>query len=117
MSNDIQCPYCGKEQEICHDDGYGYEEDRMWEQDCRSCGKTFGFKTTIMFSYKAYATPCKETNKHVWKRTKTFPKEFSRMFCTVCEEERPMTAEEREAEGIGTPKDYFEQLDRERQKG
>jgi len=26
-TNDVECPYCGAEQEINHDDGQGYDED------------------------------------------------------------------------------------------
>jgi hypothetical protein len=29
MNEDVKCPYCGKYQEIDHDDGYG----------CEDCGK------------------------------------------------------------------------------
>ena len=25
--SDMQCPYCGADQEVCHDDGAGYSED------------------------------------------------------------------------------------------
>jgi len=34
--SDVTCPYCRDEQEINHDDGYGYEEDKEHEQDCHS---------------------------------------------------------------------------------
>ena len=33
---DVDCPYCKAEQDINHDDGYGYEEDGMYEQECQS---------------------------------------------------------------------------------
>lgn len=48
--SDVTCPYCGEEQEINHDDGYGYEEDEAHEQDCL-CGKTFRFNTRISYNY------------------------------------------------------------------
>lgn len=48
--SDVKCPYCGEEQEINHDDGYGYEEGKDHEQDC-SCGKSFVFTTFISFCY------------------------------------------------------------------
>ena len=28
---DCECPYCGEDQEINHDDGYGYEENGVYE--------------------------------------------------------------------------------------
>jgi len=52
--SDINCPYCGAENEINHDDGYGYEEDRKHEQDCVSCEREFKFTTSIMFHYEVF---------------------------------------------------------------
>jgi len=52
--SDVKCPYCGEEQEINHDDGYGYEEDGDYEQECEHCEKTFNFTTSISFSYDVY---------------------------------------------------------------
>jgi len=49
---DVECPYCECGQEICHDDGYGYEEGVYHEQQCSDCGKTFVFKTSISFDYE-----------------------------------------------------------------
>lgn len=53
MNDDVECPYCGEGQEINHDDGYGYEEDRRHEQQCGSCEKHFVFTTSISFYYEA----------------------------------------------------------------
>lgn len=55
--SDVKCPYCGSEQEINHDDGYGYDEGDEYEQDCPACNKTFKFTTFISFSY---AVECQE---------------------------------------------------------
>jgi len=30
--SDVECPYCGADVEINHDDGYGYTEDCLHEQ-------------------------------------------------------------------------------------
>ena len=49
---DCYCPYCGKGQEICHDDGYGYAEDKDYEQECADCEKTFLYTTSIHFHYE-----------------------------------------------------------------
>lgn len=51
MNDDVKCPYCGTEQEINHDDGYGYEEDGDFEQGCTHCGKEFKFTTSVSFNY------------------------------------------------------------------
>lgn len=52
--SDVTCPYCGTEQEINHDDGYGYEEDGEYEQDCVDCDKAFKFTTSISYHYNVY---------------------------------------------------------------
>lgn len=54
MNDEVKCPYCGVEQEINHDDGYGYAEDCHHEQDCVSCERTFEFTTSISFDYSVY---------------------------------------------------------------
>jgi len=51
---DVECPYCGDGQEICHDDGQGYEEDKRHKQMCGTCGKTFVFTTSIHCYYEAW---------------------------------------------------------------
>ena len=58
MSKDVQCPYCHEWNEICHDGGYGYTEDDTFNQECRSCGKSFAFSTSIVFYYEVYKAPC-----------------------------------------------------------
>ena len=49
--SDVNCPYCNDEQEIDHDDGYGYDEDRTHEQRCSKCGKDFEFTTSMSYTY------------------------------------------------------------------
>lgn len=49
----VDCPYCGVNQAIRHDDGQGYTEDETHEQECCACKKTFVFTTSIIFVYDA----------------------------------------------------------------
>jgi hypothetical protein len=56
--SDVTCSYCGHEQNINHDDGYGYDESQTYEQECHECDKIFAFTTYIHFSYDVYAAPC-----------------------------------------------------------
>ena len=91
---DVECPYCNDWIEIDHDDGYGYEENELHQQDCAHCGKTFTYNTTISFSYDAYPAPCLNGEDHNWKERVTYPKEFTRMICSTCEDERQPTEEE-----------------------
>lgn len=85
--SDIQCPYCEAEQEINHDDGYGYTEGELHNQTCRSCNKTFAFTTQISFYYEAQKAPCLNDGEHLWKavRSSHYPN-FKR--CEHCGEEK-----------------------------
>lgn len=49
--SDAKCPYCKTEQEINHDDGYGYEDGETYEQQCTACEKAFKFTTAILYVY------------------------------------------------------------------
>ncbi len=97
MLNDMECPYCEAEQEVCHDDGEGYSEDVAHEHECTECGKTFVFYTEISFDYTPQKADCLNDGEHEFKATHTSPVKYSRMRCTMCEEERQPTAEELQA--------------------
>ena len=86
--NDINCPYCDHEQNICHDDGFGYEEDVFHEKQCGACEKHFTFTTYVSFSYTAHKADCLNDGKHVWKR------QYTIMRCQTCEETREPTKNE-----------------------
>ncbi len=90
MPYDVECPYCGKGQEINHDDGYGYEENDIHEQECPACEQTFIYTTSISFYYKPEKAACKNGGDHDYQKTMTFPPEAARMKCTVCWEEKPI---------------------------
>jgi len=71
--SDVGCPYCGEDQEINHDDGYGYDEDKCHEQECVSCGKKFKFTIQISCYYEVF---CQDgdhdleqssRNKYIWR--------------------------------------------------
>lgn len=62
--SDIECPECGYGQQIDHDDGYGYEEGVLHEQECPECEKTFVFTTSISFYYEAHKAPCLNGASH-----------------------------------------------------
>lgn len=92
MPPDVECPYCGEGQEICHDDGYGYKEDELHQQECHNCEKTFGYRTSISFSYEAEKVACFngekcnfiESHRHTVDNGQTVV--FSR--CTECDTEK-----------------------------
>jgi hypothetical protein len=88
--SDVECPYCGKDQEINHDDGYGYEEDETHEQECRDCEKAFAFTTSISFHYDSSQADCLNGGVHKWLSTHTYPRACSRWRCDDCGQEEPM---------------------------
>ena len=96
---DTECPYCGADVEINHDDGYGYDESDMHQQECE-CGKTFAYFTAIHFTYRTYKADCLNGGEHDYRKTATYPPEFARLRCKMCGDERPLTAN---VEFSGTP--------------
>lgn len=56
--SDMECPYCGADQDVCHDDGFGYDESVKHEYQCSSCDKYFIFMTSISFHYEAEKADC-----------------------------------------------------------
>lgn len=88
VKSDVQCPYCGANQEINHDDGCGYAEDEIHQQECSECEKVFIFTTSIHFYYSADKADCLNGAEHDYQRTRTYPPEAAKLRCTICGEER-----------------------------
>jgi len=91
---DVFCPYCNELTEINHDDGYGYEEDILHEQQCQKCEKYFAYTTTIRFDYEAQKANCLNGGEHKFKPTTTYPVEYTTMDCVDCGESREPTESE-----------------------
>lgn len=87
MANDVKCPYCGEDQEICHDDGYGYEEGMKYSQQCGKCNKYFIYITSISFNYDAKKADCLNDAEHDFQPTAYKHSGHTRLVCTVCEEQ------------------------------
>lgn len=88
MQDDIKCPYCGKEQEINHDDGYGYEEDIYHEQECCECEKIFTFQTSIHYYYTVRKADCLNDGEHEMERVSHYPEHYPNWErCKNCEHE------------------------------
>lgn len=91
---DLECPYCGKYLDVCHDDGFGYEEGVLHEMECNHCNKSFVFQTSISFDYEPYKADCLNDGKHDYKATTTIPKECTQMECKMCSDRRQPTDKE-----------------------
>lgn len=94
-SYDIECPYCGGQQNIDHDDGYGYEEDVVHQQQCCDCDMIFTYTTSIIYHYNTQKADCLNGSEHKWKPTLTYPKFATKLRCETCDEEREPTKEEK----------------------
>lgn len=90
MSKDIECPYCGEDQEINHDDGAGYAEDELHQQQCGNCDKYFVFTTSIHYYYDASKADCLNGSEHDFQETNTYPKCCTRLKCTMCHEQNKL---------------------------
>ena len=114
MLQDVKCPYCDEWQEINHDDGYGYEEDKVFTQECGKCNKTFIYTTSISFYYEASQAPCQNGEEHSLKDMNGYPKELFeyRKRCEWCDEEVIIDREKH----IESRKNYVQRLDEERAK-
>ncbi len=88
---DIECPYCGAGVDINHDDGAGYAESEIHQQECPACEKTFIFTTTVSFHYSPEKADCLNGVEHSYEKTKTYPVQYVRLRCTVCGDEKPAT--------------------------
>lgn len=99
--SDMECPYCGAGQEVCHDDGHGYTEGVRHEHTCSECEKTFVFQTHISFDYEPSKADCLNGADHELQFRKSWPSEYSRMGCKHCDFERRATSDEIAAQGIG----------------
>jgi len=90
----IKCPYCTKEVEIDYDDGFGYDQDVKWQQECDHCERTFYFTTHISIDHEAFAAPCIDSGEHNWKLTNAYPRKCVQWRCVCCDEEKAATREE-----------------------
>lgn len=91
---DIECPYCEFEQGVNHDDGQNYEEGVLHHMECEQCEKNFTFYTAISFYYESQKADCLNGGEHNWRQIATYPKEYTKMGCKDCGEEREPTEKE-----------------------
>lgn len=92
--SDIDCPYCGHGQEVCHDDGENYDESVTHQMECYKCEKEFVFTTCISFDYDPEKADCLNGEVHDWKAIPTAPRQYTKMRCSMCDDRRDATADE-----------------------
>jgi len=97
MYDTEECPYCEQEIKINHDDGQGFEEDKIYSQECSHCGKTFIYTIYIIYNYTLEKADClNEGGVHDYQETLTYPRFCARMQCTMCGDEQPLPKEKYE---------------------
>jgi hypothetical protein len=89
-----RCPYCNEPVEINHDDDYGLEESGVYEDYCPHCDKHFAYTTFISVNHDLTQADCLNGDEHDYDYTFTIPREYTRWRCTMCGDEKPLSAEE-----------------------
>jgi hypothetical protein len=86
----VFCPYCDKEVEINHDDGFGYKDDEFLEMECDHCDKKFMMHVSMSFDYEGSKADCLNGGEHDWEQIHGWPKEhfIGRQKCSMCDKER-----------------------------
>jgi len=105
----VECPYCGKEQYIDHDDGYGYGDD-LYEQECGGCGKKFVYTTGVIYVYHVKKADCLNGAEHEFKRTSTIPECTAMLRCKHCGKEKPYEGWQEKID------EYFKDLTKKKEK-
>lgn len=84
---DIECPYCGHEQEEPDD---CYEPNTNYEVECNKCEKVFHARCEYTRYWDTSPTPCLNDGKHDWKplRGIGMPDEYyaERRRCSYCDD-------------------------------
>ena len=83
------CPYCS---ETMDDPDECYEPDVTYEHECPHCEKNFVFTVDYIRTYSANKADCLNGGEHNYQKTKTYPPEYARMRCTMCDDEKPVSA-------------------------
>lgn len=86
------CPYCGHEQEDYWE--LDHSEDAQNEVECVNCENSFIAVPSIIVNWTSHQAPCLNGSPHEYKPTHTYPKEFMKMRCEFCSDERNPTEQE-----------------------
>lgn len=92
--DEVECPYCDEMVSFNHDDWFWCSEDEVYEIQCHSCEKNFVFSTSIIFCYSSEKADCLNDSEHNYVLSRSYPKQFSKMRCSMCYSERRLTDDE-----------------------
>jgi len=60
--SDVDCPYCGHEFRLCHDDGAHCQDDGREEEHCPGCSKIMMVRTVISYDHYTETAACLNTD-------------------------------------------------------
>lgn len=86
---DCQCPYCN---ETMDDPDECHEPEVTYEHECPHCGKSFVFTVDYIRTYSERKADCLNGGEHDYQKTNTYPPEFAKLRCTMCDDEKPLSA-------------------------
>jgi NAD-dependent SIR2 family protein deacetylase len=94
--SDIECPYCGHEYELDHDDGSFYEDGKLEEDQCPECEKFFLVYTSVTYYHEGSKADCLNGAPHNWsnwyqlfigEKDDHAGQVYRRRICQECEKE------------------------------
>jgi transcription elongation factor Elf1 len=85
MSNNVECPYCEAELEVCQDDGFATDESETYEQECHNCGKLFALQVAIHWDFNGHKAECMNGGAHnLVEIMSTGPWHIGYKYCKDC---------------------------------
>lgn len=86
---DCECPYCG---ETMEDPDECYDPEITYEHECPHCEKNFVFTVDYIRTYSESKADCLNGGEHDYQKTITYPPEYAKLRCTMCGDEKPLSA-------------------------
>lgn len=82
---DLECPYCRAEQEPEHEFIHEVDQDKLYQQECESCSKTFTYTTTVVLLHSERKADCLNDGEHRWEKVVSHPNLYPhRRRCEDC---------------------------------
>lgn len=69
---DIECPYCGYDYDLNHDDGAFYSEDKQEQEQCPECDKWYIVGTSVSYYHEGSKADCLNGSPHQWSAWYTY---------------------------------------------
>jgi hypothetical protein len=87
---DLDCPYCHAK---IDDPDDCYEPDKVYQHQCHECEKYFTFTIDYIRDYSSEQADCLNGAEHDYKETTTYPKRYTRLVCSMCDDRKSVSPE------------------------